>query len=266
LSSQNLTSTVVTRDEGAVRIVVLNRPGRLNALNIHMQRALMHELEAAAEDEGVGAVILTGAGGNFSAGADLELMEEISRGGAQLMAFTDLSFPRAFMHFPKPMIAAIEGVAVGWGATVSLWCDMRVAGRGARFRFPFASVGLTPEFGSCFWLPRIVGLGRAMELMLTGRWVKAEQAWEMGLVNEVVAEGKALERAIEIGGNLASLPPHAIAATKAIMRLGVSAPHPEQVLDPEITLFRQALTGNEFKGKLAELLSKIGRQSPGDDS
>lgn len=253
-------------DQGPVRVLTLNRPQRLNALNEELKKALVAALEEAAARESVRVVVITGAGRAFSAGGDLERFAELYEAGdhERRLDFTHISFPRAFLEFPKPLIAAINGVAVGWGFTMPLMCDLRLASQRAEFSCGFVRVGLTPEFGSSALLPRMVGLGRAMELVLTARRFGAAEALEMGLVGEVVPPEELMPRALELAGELARLPAPGLRLAKRALhqgsRLGV-----EQVLGPEIELFRRAMSTPEHyravKAMQAALAGKKGHRN-----
>ncbi len=235
-------TTVLIQGEGPVRLLTLNRPQRLNALNEQMKDELAAALKAAAQDQNVGAVVITGAGRAFSAGGDLDRFAAMyeSKSWQAIQRFTDLSFPRAFAHFPKPLIAAINGPAVGWGATMPLMCDLRLMSRNAYMCFAFVRVGLTPEFGSSCLLPRLVGLGRALELVLTAREIQAEEALTLGLVNRLCPPEELLPQALELGRRLAQLPAPAVRMAKQALHHGATSSL-EQTLGYEISLFQQAM-------------------------
>ncbi|OLL73477.1 Enoyl-CoA hydratase [Pseudonocardia sp. Ae168_Ps1] len=189
-------------DESVARIT-LNRPDRMNALSHELLVELRTALEACDGDPGVRAVVLTGAGDRaFSAGADL-------RGGPsdteQVLRTYYNPLVSAMIAARTPLIAAINGVTAGAGVSLSLACDMRIAATTASFSLAFVRVGLVPDAGATWLLPRAVGTGRAAEMALLGRKVAAEEARDWGLVNEVVATGEALERASEVARAIASL-------------------------------------------------------------
>ena len=238
--------TVLQEDQGAVRVLSLNRPHRLNALNEDMKDDLMTALAAAETDDAVAAVVLTGAGRAFSAGADLERFASMYEDGsfAAMERFTDLRFPRAVAEFSKPMIAAINGPAVGWGFTLPLMADIRICSTKARFACGFVRVGVTPEFGSSVLLPRIIGLGRAMELVLTAREVLPEEARSMGLVSQVCQPEELLEWACQLGETIASYPRPAIKMAKAIILHGAQNGM-QDTLSYEIGCFKRAMATEE---------------------
>ncbi|MCB2194063.1 MAG: enoyl-CoA hydratase/isomerase family protein [Deltaproteobacteria bacterium] len=249
---------LLVEDHGPVRLFTLNRPESLNALNQELMAAMRQALEEAAADDQVGAVVLTGAGRAFSAGADLGFFAKMAAQGDQAARerFTGLEGPRAIANFPKPMIAAVNGPAVGWGLTVSLMCDLRLASQEAYFLAGFVKIGVTPEFGSTFLLPAIVGLGRAMDMVLTARKVPAMEALDMGLLTRVTPEDQLVPAALELAAHLANMPRTAMGMTKALMRHGAEASL-EHVLDYEMRCFRTAMASPEHKAAVEGMLEAI---------
>lgn len=249
---------LLVEDHGPVRLFTLNRPERLNALNQEMMASLRLALDDAAADDGVGAVVLTGAGRAFSAGADLAGFAQMAQEGDQAsrVRFTGLEGPRALANFPKPLIAAVNGPAVGWGFTVSLMCDLRLASQEAYFSAAFVKVGVTPEFGSSFLLPAIVGLGRALELVLTARQMPAQEALGMGLLTSMTPPAELLPAALELAGRIAAMPRPAVGMAKALLRHGAEVGL-EQVLDYEMRCFRTAMASPEHKAAVEAMLEAI---------
>ncbi len=249
---------VLVRDEGAVRVLTLNRPERLNALNEELKDAMMAALQEAKFDPQVAAVIVTGAGRAFSAGADLAYFEAMaaSQDRAARERFGDLDFPRALYNFPKPLIAAINGPGVGWGATMPLLCDLRLASRTATFSFGFVRVGVTPEFGSAHLLGRLVGLGRAMELVLTARQFDAAEALEMGMLNRVTEPEELMPAALELARTIAAHPRPAVAMAKEVMQLGAQSDM-ETTMRHEIQLFKAAMATPEHRQAVALMRQAI---------
>lgn len=252
------TDVVLSQDHGPVRLLTLNRPERLNTLDEELKDAMMAALAAAKADDNVAALVITGSGRAFSAGADLARFEAmaVKNDWAARERFTDLAFPRAFTTFPKPIIAAINGIAVGWGATMPLICDLRLASREATFAFGFVRVGVTPEFGSAYFLSRLVGLGRAMELVLTARQFDAAEALALGLVNRVVAAEDLVPAAIALGQAVAAFPRPAITMAKSVMQLGAECSLDQTMLH-EIELFKTAMATNEHREAVAAMRQAI---------
>ena len=209
-----------------VATVTLHRPDKLNAYTTEMGDEVYDAFGKARADEAVGAVILTGAGRGFCAGVDLEHLKAHQAGGKAGKgprlgeeAFLK-KLPLELLDYPKPVIAAVNGAAVGVGVTMILPCDLRIAAAGAKMGVTFVRLGILPGLGSTHLLPRIVGPAKARELVLTGRMFTAEDALAMGLVNEVVPGERLLERAREIAAERAASRPEVLAAAKRALRFG----------------------------------------------
>ncbi len=209
-------SVTVADVEPGLRLVTMNRPERRNALDRASYGALTDAFAAANGAETVRAVVLTGAGGCFTAGNDLRDFQDTQTEGES----PGMVFLAALRDCAKPVVAAVEGHAVGIGATLLLHCDLAYAGAGATFRLPFAALGLSPEGGSSYLLPRIAGSKRAAELLMLAEPFGAETARDAGFVNAVVPEGQALPVALDRARALAALPAQGIAATKQALRRG----------------------------------------------
>ncbi|WP_454915662.1 enoyl-CoA hydratase-related protein [Xanthobacter sediminis] len=214
-------SLIITDPHPGVRLLTLSRPERRNALDRATYGAMGAALTAAAADEAVRAVVLTGAGGCFTAGNDLSDFQDTSNAGEPSAG---LIFLGVLSTFPKPAVAAVEGFAVGIGTTMLLHFDLAYAGAGARFRLPFVNLGLCPEGASSYLLPRIAGTKRASELLLLGEVFGAAEAVEAGIVNAMTEEGAALPRALEKAKALAALPPESLATTKRLLRHATAGP------------------------------------------
>jgi enoyl-CoA hydratase/carnithine racemase len=210
---------LVTR-EGAVATVTLNRPRAKNALDPALLGALVETLPRLGADPEVRAVVLTGAGGSFCSGADLKAVM------ANPDAFNDLDATldryhatiRAIVDAPKPFIAMVEGPAVGFGCDLALACDLRMLSPDAYLQEKFVKIGLMPDGGGTFWLPRLVGLGRAMEIMLTGDAIPADRALALGLANHVLPPAELRAATMDLAGRLAKGPPLAFAGIKRSVR------------------------------------------------
>ena len=169
--------TICIEDKGPIVILYLNRPKVLNVLSNEMREELTHFMHRAAKENDIRVMILSGKGRAFSAGGDLadfkRTYENFKRGD-DVNEFGNPDFWKAFIDFPKPIIAAINGLAVGFGFTVTLACDIRVASEQAKFSSAFVRIGLTPEFGSSYFMPRLIGYGKAAELAFTGKMIDAQ--------------------------------------------------------------------------------------------
>lgn len=208
--------TVEEERRGPVAILRLARPERLNAYTPEMGEDLVAGLRAAADDDAVRAIVLTGSGRAFCAGADRACLEG-ARGASDLLLGEEV-FTRDFAielaAIPKLTIAAFNGAAVGIGVTMSLCCDVRLAVPGALIRLNFAELGILPGLGATMRLPRLIGISAAKKLLLCERSVAAEEARSIGLVDEIVAPEALLDRAVALGEAAASCSAPVIAAIK----------------------------------------------------
>ncbi|MDD2858031.1 MAG: enoyl-CoA hydratase-related protein [Candidatus Nanopelagicales bacterium] len=204
-------------DHGPVRHLTLNRPHRLNAFTAEAYFGLAEALAQAAADEAVEQVLLSGAGRGYCAGVDLYALGE-SEGDAFSRGITTVVL--ALANFPKPIVAAVHGAIVGFGATMLLHVDIVITADDARWRFPFSELGTAPEAGSSFMLQKIVGERRAAELLLTSRWVSGVEAAQIGLATESVPADQVLERAQAILDQMAGLHAPAERGAKALLRRG----------------------------------------------
>ncbi len=198
-----------------VATIVLDRPDALNALTIPLKRDLLRALRDAERDEAIRAVVLTGAGRAFCAGQDLR--ERLEPDAAPLDVEVRERYEpiiRQLATMPKPVIAAVNGVAAGAGASMAFACDLRVAAEDARFVLAFGRIGLVPDSGATWLLPRLVGLGRAAELAYLPDPIGAEDALRIGLVNRIVPADRLLDEARSLARRLAEAAPVAIALTK----------------------------------------------------
>ncbi len=246
-------ATIETHVSGSVLTIELNRPTRLNALNATLLEELSEAL-SAAEDPAVRAVLLTGRGGAFSAGQDLQ---EAGVGGLDYQEHLE-RYNRIVLQMrrlPKPVVAAIEGVAAGAGMALTLAADMRVAGRDAVFVTAFARIGLVPDSGMTFTLPRTVGWGRAFELLALSPEIPAERALELGLVNRLSEPGRARDDALTLARELAGGPTRTYALIKeglnASARLGL-----EETLELEAQLQKVAGSSSDHREGVAAFLEK----------
>jgi enoyl-CoA hydratase/carnithine racemase len=216
-----------------VAVVTIHRPEAKNALNLEVRRALAAIFDDLGGRADVGAVVLTGSGGVFVAGADLK---EIAQ--ASPVEIYDRRLDRlwsAISGCPLPVIAAVEGFALGGGCELAMHCDMIVAGRSVRFAQPEVKLGLMPGAGGTQRLVRAVGKFQAMRIALTGCMVGAEEALAMGLVSEVVGDGEVLARAMELAEEVAALPRVAVRQIKEVILAGADLP-----LDSALALERKA--------------------------
>lgn len=209
--------------EGPVAWITLNRPDRLNALTATMSGELEDAFTDAGEDEHVRCIVLTGEGRGFCAGQDLTEFEAAYRAGDRpdIAEHLRTSYHRMIpivVQTPKPVIAAINGVAAGAGLSLALACDIRVASDEAKFTQAFVKIGLIPDSGGSYLLPRAVGYPKALELSITGDLIDSKTALDIGLVSRVVAAASFRDDVSALASRLASMPTLAIAATKALLQ------------------------------------------------
>ncbi len=226
-----MSQPLLAERDGAVLILTLNLPEQRNPISgLPMVDALEAALNEADRDISVRVVILTGAGPGFSSGGDMKAMAPGAglRGEAGVDTRTNYRrgiqrLPLLFQALEVPVIAAVNGPAVGAGCDLACMCDIRIAGESARFAESFVKVGLIPGDGGAWLLPRIVGFAKAAEMALTGDAIDAQEALACGLVSRVVADGELMATAKAIAARIAVNPPHAVRMTKRLLRDGQSA-------------------------------------------
>ena len=243
-------SNITCTTSGSVLTIAFDRPEKMNALTRDMYADLARALNDAAGDFAIRAVLLTSTGDHFTAGNDIrDFMEHPPTTEDSTVA----AFLGAILEFPKPLIAAVKGNAVGVGTTMLLHCDVVVADPGANFSMPFVSLGLVPEAGSSLLFPALVGYQRAAKIFMTGETFSAESAKEMGLVAEISADP--IVKAMEIATQIAAQPPTAIINTKALIKASkhdaVAA-----VMKAEFELFSLALTSDEAMEAFMNFMAK----------
>lgn len=251
--------TIVRAREGAVEIVTLNRPDKLNAFTEEMHGALREALAGVAADRSVRAMILTGAGRAFSAGQDLSDRMRGEGDSAPDLGDTleRLYNPliRQLKSLPVPTLAAINGVAAGASLNVALACDVIIAGRGASFLEPFSNLGLVPDAGGTFTLPRTVGTVRARAMMMLADKIDAETAAAWGLVYKVFADETLRAEALTLAGRLASLSNEGLLAIRQIVDDGAHSTLEAQ-LDRERDAQRHLGRGEDYAEGVRAFMEK----------
>ncbi|KZE44623.1 enoyl-CoA hydratase [Brevibacillus parabrevis] len=213
--------TILYEVSEGVAIVTLNRPDKFNAFTEVMHKEIVAALKQAQKDDAVRCILLTGAGRAFNAGQDLS---EVSGGDVDFGGFLRERYNPMILQMhktEKPIVAAVNGVAAGAGMSVALACDIRLASEKASFVNAFVGIGLVPDSGGCYFLPRIVGIGKALELAMTGEKVSAQEALSIGLVNQVYPAESFMEDALAYARKLAVLPTRAIGLIKRAMYKGL---------------------------------------------
>lgn len=236
-------------------VLTINRPDKLNALNATVMAELDAAFESLTVEQDIKAVILTGAGDKaFVAGADIAGLAALDGPGGRELSERGQAVFNRIARCPKPVVAVVEGYALGGGCELAMAAHLRIAGANAVFGLPEVSLGLVPGYGGTQRLGRLIGQGRALEMILTGNPIKAEQALQSGLVNRVVEHGKALEEAQALLHTILKRAPLALAAAiKAVM---AAYETPEEGFATEAELFGQLCETADFKEGTRAFLAK----------
>jgi enoyl-CoA hydratase/carnithine racemase len=237
---------VQVRDEEAVRWIVLHRPESKNGLTLETNERMIAGLRGAAEDKAIRAVAIHGAGGAFSSGLDLKQAASAAGNLAEVEKNGRTYFHgliRAVVSCPKPVVALVDGAAAGFGCDLALACDLRFCSERARFGEIFVKRGLMPDGGGTFMLPRLIGMGRALEMMLTGDLVDAQEALRIGLANRVVPTDGFEAAARDYLRKLAAGAPLVHAAVKRCVQSATSL---DQALDAELAVQVKLLQSKDF--------------------
>lgn len=250
---------LVERD-GAIATLTLNRPDRLNAISVSMLNDLAEQLVACDRDSDVRVIILTGAGRGFCAGLDLQDATAgtgIGSGGGGPAVDLDLrDAPPTVLHkIDTPTICALNGGAAGYGMDLALGCDIRIAGQSGKLAAAFTKRGVLPESGGTWLLPRLVGWAKASEIIFTGRSLSADECLELGLVNRVVADDMLIKETRALADEIASNAPLAVAASKRMMRMGLSEEFDDHVHHVFLQLM-PLLRSKDFKEGMQSFLEK----------
>jgi enoyl-CoA hydratase/carnithine racemase len=243
--------TIETKDR--IQTIRITRPGKKNALTLAMYQAMREALEAGDRSREIAAHVFLGSGGVFTAGNDIAEFLERSQTGGSLNNSTT-SFIRALPMVEKPMIAAVDGLAVGVGTTLLFHCDLVYATPAASFRTPFLDLGVVPEAGSSLTIPRRMGYARAFEMLCLGESFDARRAEAAGLVNAIVPPAELEATAMKAARRLAAKPPGALAAARRLMR-GERDEIVAQI-DKEVELFGTLLASPEAKEAFTAFLEK----------
>lgn len=223
-------SFILTEMKGEVMVLTLNRPDKFNSFNREMALQLQDALDAASNDTSVRAILLTGQGKAFCAGQDLaEAIDEQGPGISRIVEEHYNPIVLRIRSIEKPVIALVNGVAAGAGANIALSCDVVLAAASASFIQAFSKIGLIPDSGGTFFLPRLVGFQRASALMMTGDKVTATDALQMGMVYKVLADESSMEEALKTAAGLAAMPTKALGLTKRLLNDSLFNTHDKQL-------------------------------------
>ena len=218
-----------------VAILTLNRPERLNALNRELQDAINKACQEIRNDDDVWAVVFTGAGRGFCSGADLSGARESGdrqpsrQERLDVYGWVGRLAMSVYQVIDKPSIAAVNGVAAGAGMSLALACDMRIGSENTRFKTVFIERSLSPDSGMSFFLPRIVGFSRACDLVFTSRFVEADEAYRIGLLDRLVSADKLIDEAVEVANQIAFWPPVAMQSTRRVLQQSMESTLEEQL-------------------------------------
>jgi enoyl-CoA hydratase/carnithine racemase len=244
--------SIAYQSDQGVATITFDRAAKKNAITGEMYEQFVAHLGQAGADTAVRAVLVTGAGGTFTAGNDLK---DFSNPKFAQVDSPVLSFMQALATFEKPVVAAVQGLAVGIGVTMLLHCDLVYVADDATFSMPFTSLGLVPEFASTILLPQVAGRARAAEKLLLGKPFPAAEAVVMGIANAVLPSGDVLAHAQKVARMLTALPPGAVRDTKRLLRQGQAAEVKDAIFR-EAAYFGPRLAGDEAREAIAAILEK----------
>lgn len=255
---------VVTELRGKVQWIIINRPNKLNALNQQVLAELEAALETSLNDDRVGALVISGSGEKaFVAGADIAEFRGLTAAQAQALAMKGQKLFNRIEAAPKPILAAVNGFALGGGMELAMACHLRVASENAKFGQPEVKLGLIPGYGGTQRLPRLVGKGRALELLLTGNMIDASTALSWGLVNQVVPLGELKDATQKLAEAVLAVAPTAVRWCLEAVRRGLDGSL-EVGLGVEAALFGLCATTQDFAEGVSAFLEKRPAQFPGN--
>lgn len=249
-------SVVLTEVSERVLTITVNRPDKLNALNAEVLDALAAAVATAAQDDSIGGVVLTGAGEKaFVAGADIATFGTLTPVSARAFARRGQALFDRIETLGKPVVAAVNGFALGGGCELALACTLRVASKSAKFGQPEVNLGIIPGYGGSQRLPRIVGKGRALEMILTGDMISADEAYRIGLANRVVEPAEVLSVSRELLKKILAKAPVAIRSALDAVNAGLDMPFPAAE-EYEATLFGLCVATEDMKEGVSAFLEK----------
>jgi enoyl-CoA hydratase/carnithine racemase len=239
-----MTEHLIVTDEEATRVITLRRPEKKNAITQDMYRAMSDAIDSAQNNAEIRCLMITGGSGVFTAGNDLEdFLKDGTSNPDRPRTSTATKFLYSLAHNAKPLVAAVEGVAIGIGTTMLFHCDYVLASKTATFSTPFIHLGLVPEGASSLLMPRTIGHQRAFATLVMGRTVSADEAREAGFVNVVVAPGDTEAEARKVAREISALPAEAVAISRKLLKLS-----PEDMtrrIDQESHLFGERMRSKE---------------------
>ncbi len=246
--------------QGHIGILTVSRPEALNALNSEALTELAARAAEVRADEDIRVLIVTGEGKAFVAGADIAEMKDLDAEAGRAFGLKGQAALSAIEALPIPVIAAVNGFALGGGCELSLCADIRIASEKAKFGQPEVGLGITPGFGGTQRLPRVIGLSKAMELILTGRMIRADEALALGLVDRVTAPEELMAEAVKLAETIAANAPVAVRNSKAAVRRFTGAAL-QSDLEAEAELFGACFATEDQKAAMGAFVSKA--EKPG---
>jgi enoyl-CoA hydratase len=247
---------IILETDNNLAVITINRPKALNALNFATLGELAQALDETEKNENIAALIISGQGEKaFVAGADISFMKDLNPIQAREYAILGQMLMRKIENFSKPVIAAVNGFALGGGCELAMSCDIRIAAENAKFGQPEVLLGVTPGFSGTQRLPRLIGKGNALQLMMTGEQISAQRAFEIGLVNEVVPASELLPRAKALASKIAANSPFALKLVKEAVNNGLEM-EINRAIAFEAELFSLCFASPEQKEGMAAFLEK----------
>jgi len=249
-------SMITTSKDEGVCIVKINRPTKLNAMNIDVAKEIISTFQQLDKDDSVRVIVLTGEGDKaFSAGADIEYMSKISADESEVYAKLGQEVTATIENVSKPTIAAVNGFALGGGCEVAMSCDIRIASENARMGQPEVTIGIPPGWGGTQRLMRIVGIAKAKELVYTGKMIKADEAKEIGLVNNVVPLESLMDEVMSMAKTIASNATLAVRMSKTAINKGRNADL-DTGLGVELLAWRNCFSDPDREKRMTDFVNK----------
>jgi len=246
---------IIYNKEGYIATITLNRPERMNAFTLAMINSIGQALQDANEDEQIRVIVITGAGRGFSAGLDLKEPPNFRGLARTRAAIRTPQLPAVFMSIDKPIIASINGAAIGWGLELALLCDIRIAAENAPLGDRHLNFSIIADHGGLYTMPRIVGWAKACELIFTAQTIDGKEAERIGLVNKAVAPDKLEAATREMANTIASKPPLGIQLSKRAMRNGLNSDF-NSLNDYAYSLFGLLIGTEDFVEAMKALMEK----------
>jgi 2-(1,2-epoxy-1,2-dihydrophenyl)acetyl-CoA isomerase len=254
--------SLLVERRGKVALLTMNRPSNLNALNKDLQDSIISACEELRNDDSVWAVVLTSNGRGFSSGADLRggraegVVEQSRQERIDVYGWVGRLSTAIYRTVDKPIIAAVNGVAAGAGMSVALACDIRVGTPNTRFKVVFLERSLCTDTGMSFFLPRIVGYSRACDLIFTSRFVEAEEAYRIGLLDRLVPADKLIDESIALANQSASLPPVAMQVARRVLQQSMGSYFEEQLRNESYGLIMARRSPHDMQEQRDSFLQK----------